>query len=490
MIIVRNRDYTAFEQDIRELLSAFFPGETFSSEESGEAFLSLSVDGLMKREEMTGDRFEDKTLVKRKLYGVLSEKTGRKLPWGTLTGIKPVKLADKVLNAAGDDIQAADRILADRYLISASKRKLMLEIAQRERKLLESLPASGGYSFYFGIPFCPTRCLYCSFTSNPVEKFSGRVEEYLADMTHELRDFAETVHGGLPAASPSTVYIGGGTPTALTAAQLDSLLSSLKKYADFTALPEFTVEAGRPDSITEEKLSVLRSHGVSRISVNPQTMNQKTLDLIGRRHTVQQTLDAFALARRCGFDNINMDVIMGLPGETEKDVRHTLSVIEDLHPESLTVHALAVKRAARLSTEHDPWAEYERAEGEAVSVMTQLGAESAARMGMKPYYLYRQKNIAGNQENTGYAVPGTESLYNIIMMEEKQPVIGFGAGSTTKLSSTVRMENIRDLNQYLGRIGELLEKRRIFLQENRELLENPQQRACTAKVYGERNSYF
>lgn len=481
MIHILNRKFAAYEQDIRELLQAFFPGELITGEENGEAFSrsvgpvsrvseerarTLDMDVLLEGTELTGVRFEDKSVIKRALYLYLSSETGRTLPWGTLTGIKPVKLADKLLRE-GMDRKNAEDTLDKKYLISKPKRDLMLDIAFREQELLQPLPEKYGYSFYLGIPFCPTRCLYCSFTSNPVAKFEGRVEEYLTDLEKELASFAAFL--GKEKAEPSTLYIGGGTPTALSAPQMDRLLSSVERYVDTGKLLEFTVESGRPDSITEEKLSVMKEHGVERISVNPQTMNQKTLDLIGRRHTVTQTLEAFDLARKLGFSNINMDVIMGLPGEEEADVRHTLDAIESLRPESLTVHSLAVKRAARLSTEHDPWSEYERAEGDAVSRMTQMGAETAEKLGMVPYYLYRQKNIAGNQENIGYAVPGTESLYNIIMMEEKQPVIGFGAGSTTKLGSlsAERMENVKDLTVYLDRIGEQIGKKNAFLQTNR-----------------------
>lgn len=464
MIEVRNTEYTAYEQDIRELLQAFFPGETISGEEGGEAFFRVDADALGRGLRLSGNRFEDKSVLKRALYRNVSEATGKTLPWGTLTGIKPVKLADRLL-AGGMLPEEAAAYLSEHYLLSVEKRDLVMKIALRERELLKALPEKG-YSFYLGIPFCPTRCLYCSFTSNPIRRFEDRVEEYLKDCEKELESFArlaEEKSGGR--AVPSTLYVGGGTPTALSAAQLEQLLCAIEKHVDTGRLLEFTVEAGRPDSITEEKLRVLRDHGVGRISVNPQTMNQKTLDLIGRRHTAEQTLEAYEAARKAGFDNINMDVIMGLPGERAADVRHTLEIIRGLAPDSLTVHALAVKRAARLSTEHDPWSEYERAGGSEMSEMIRMGAECAASLGMEPYYLYRQKNIAGNQENTGYAVPGKESLYNIVMMEEKQPVIGFGAGSTTKTGSAgaQRMENIKDLTAYLDRIDELIRKKEQFL---------------------------
>ncbi|MCQ2400686.1 MAG: coproporphyrinogen dehydrogenase HemZ [Lachnospiraceae bacterium] len=463
MITVKNDTYTAYEQDIRELLNAFFPGEEILPEGPSEAF-SVDIDRLMDGTVLTGIRHEDKSVIKKNLYIYLNEKTGKKLPWGTLTGIKPVKLADKYLST-GIPEHDVERMLKDKYLISDEKCSLIMGIALKENSLLKGLPLENGFSVYTGIPFCPTRCLYCSFTSNPIGLWKGRTGEYLNALRKEYESLTGLYHRktGKNKLDPSTLYIGGGTPTALSADDLKVLMDIISEYVDMDSLHEFTCEAGRPDSITMEKLNVLRNHGVNRISVNPQTMNQKTLDLIGRRHTVEETREAFSLARSAGFTNINMDLIMGLPGETKDDVAYTLSEIEKLRPESLTVHALAVKRAARLSTEHDPWTDYERAEGDEAALMTAMGAKCAKRMGMEPYYLYRQKNIAGNQENVGYCVPGKESLYNIIMMEEKQAVIGMGAGSTTKLSSKERVENIKDLTQYLLRTDEVTDRKEKLL---------------------------
>lgn len=463
MITVKNLSYAAYEQDIRELLNAFFPGEEILGKEQEGAF-SVDIDELMKNTSLLGVRHEDKSAIKKKLYLDINEKTGKTLPWGTLTGIKPVKLADKYLEA-GMSEHDTEVLLKEKYLISDEKCSLILGIALKEKSLLEGLSPDTGFSVYTGIPFCPTRCLYCSFTSNPIGLWKGRTGEYLASLRQEYKALSEQYYKltGRRRLRPSTLYIGGGTPTALSADDLNVLLDIISEYTETGSLREFTCEAGRPDSITPEKLNVLKSYGVDRISVNPQTMNRKTLELIGRRHTVQQTLDAFAMAREAGFDNINMDLIMGLPGEDTDDVSYTLSEVEKLRPESLTVHALSVKRAARLSTEHDPWAEYERAEGEEAAKMTAMGAASAEKMGMEPYYLYRQKNIAGNQENTGYCVPGKESIYNIIMMEEKQAVIGIGAGATTKLGSRCRVENIKDLELYLSRTDEVIKRKEKLL---------------------------
>ena len=488
-----------YEQDLRELLMAFFPGEAFCYEKKPEAGLfvcgekdGLGVSGGAAFPEgaaagetlqaplcLTESRSENKTRIKKALYGLLHGLTGEELPWGTLTGIRPVKLPEKMLKEGMEDPEILKE-LQDRYLISEEKARLSLEIAHRERAVLSRIPYRQGMSLYIGIPFCPTTCMYCSFTSYPISRWQDRVGEYLDCLRRELdqlRRLQETPGSRIFGRPFQTIYIGGGTPTSLSAAQLKELLGVLKERLDLSELAEFTVEAGRPDSITREKLQVLRDHGIQRISINPQTMNQKTLDLIGRRHSVEDVKRAFSEARSAGFQNINMDLIMGLPEESLSDVEHTLSEIRKLHPDSLTVHALAVKRAARLNTEGNAWAHLARAGREEASRMTELGALTAEELGLKPYYLYRQKNMAGNQENVGYAEEGKENLYNILMMEELHTVLGCGAGASTKLVlpngdaaanngnefRVERFENIKNVAEYLPRIEELLEKREKFL---------------------------
>jgi len=262
-----------------------------------------------------------------------------------------------------------------------------------------------------------------------------------------------------------SVYFGGGTPTSLPAEELDRLLETLEKTFDLRAVKELTVEAGRPDSITREKLAVLKKHGVTRISVNPQTMKQATLDLIGRRHTVDMVKDCFAMAREEGFDNINMDLIVGLPEEEVRDVKATMEEIRRLNPDSITVHSLAIKRAARLNTMKEV---YKDLKITGTQEMIDLTAAYAAEMGMEPYYLYRQKNMAGNFENVGYARPGKACLYNILIMEEKQSIVACGAGCTTKVlyrdeNRIERAENVKDVEQYIGRVDEMIERKRKLL---------------------------
>ena len=411
------------------------------------------------------DRKEMKNRIKRRLYFLLMLETKKELPWGALTGIRPVKIPEEKLSLGWSD----ERILGfleEDYLVGEKKRKLCLEIAKEERALLGGVDAKNGYSLYVGIPFCPTTCLYCSFTSYPIGKWKGRLSEYLDCLQKELtmvREWAGEER------KLQTIYIGGGTPTSLPEEELKTFMEMVHRTFPADSLEEFTVEAGRPDSLNREKLRILKAYGSSRISINPQSMNQKTLDLIGRRHSVEQVKEIFSIAREEGFDNINMDIILGLPGEGEEEIRHTLDEVRALEPDSLTVHCLALKRAARLNTEKQQYAGYPMASGKMLDGLVDLAAEQAGAMGMKPYYLYRQKNMAGNLENVGYAREGKACLYNVYMMEERQTIAACGAGTTTKRlfseeNRVERCENVKEVSQYIERIGEMIErKKKLFM---------------------------
>lgn len=393
---------------------------------------------------------------KRFLYRTLSECTGKELPWGNLTGIRPTKIAMGLLEEGKTDTEVTDFMKQSHY-VSAEKAELALDIAKREKKLLSAIHYQDGYSLYIGIPFCPTTCLYCSFTSYPICAYRERVEEYIDCLIKEM----EYVSGAYRHKILDTVYIGGGTPTTLEPAQLRRMIEKLKELFDFSTVTEFTVEAGRADSITEEKLAVLKELGVTRISVNPQTMKDETLKLIGRQHTVAQVEEAFLLARRVGFTNINMDLILGLPGEDEADVAHTITRVKELAPDSLTVHSLAIKRASRLNR----WIEEN-----GVSTLKntdetmRIAAEGARELDMKPYYLYRQKNMSGNFENVGYAKEGCFGVYNILIMEEKQTIAALGAGSISKVvfpdGRIERADNVKDVALYIEKIDEMIERKR------------------------------
>ena len=463
-----------FEQDIRELLMAFYPGEKFVHQETegtefyvkgtpGAGVYRLELDGDAAEFPVPeGDRLETKNRIKRTLYRMLEKRTGRSLPWGTLTGIRPTKIPLTKLEEGWSREEIVD-FMKETYFAGDDKIALSVEIAERERELLSRISYENGYSLYVGIPFCPTTCLYCSFTSYPIGKWEKRMDEYLGALFRELEYTADRMKGKVL----DTVYFGGGTPTALSAEHLDQVISRVEELFDLSGVQEFTVEAGRPDSITREKLEVLRRHGITRISINPQTMNQKTLDVIGRRHTVDMVKEKFALARELGFDNINMDLIIGLPGERMEDVAHTLEEIRSLSPDSLTVHSLALKRAARLNLEWDQYADMGMVN---TQEMIDLTARFAREMGMEPYYLYRQKNMAGNFENVGYSLPGKACIYNILIMEEMQTIAACGAGTTTKAvfpgeNRRERTENVKDVDQYIQRIDEMIERKEKLLSQ-------------------------
>lgn len=490
MIRVEITDYN-FEHDLYALVRSFYPGAETKVEQiphlreyppyavihlgaeetkGEEDFLSVFFPDAEDMERAGATRIDLKSYIKREIYKRLAEFTGKELPWGTLTGIRPAKLATRMLEEGRSD----DEILArfeDEFLCGDEQARLCLNVAKNEKAILGGLDYEKGYSLYVGIPFCPTRCLYCSFTSYPLEKWAPRVDEYLDALCFEIDFVAEKMRER----PLQTIYMGGGTPTTLSAGQMDLLLSRLEEAFGFSLSSpggktdegpvEFTVEAGRPDSITEEKLEVLRRHGIGRISINPQTMQQKTLDLIGRKHTVRDIENTFRLAREMGFDNINMDLIMGLPDETEEDVRGTLERIRELSPDSLTVHSLAVKRAARLNTMRETYSRY-RVEN--TQEMIDLSRRTAAQMGLLPYYLYRQKNMAGNYENVGYAKVDKACIYNILIMEEKQSIVALGAGGSTKIRDPEtdeirRIENVKDVGNYIERISEMCERKAPFL---------------------------
>ncbi len=467
----------SFDYDIHSLVQAFFPGEEVKVtspedrvgsteglpdlqirfEEDGILFSVLDGKSDALKIETAGidDRSVIKNFTKQLIYHGLVRYTGRELPWGALTGIRPVKLVRGLLKDGASEEEVRD-YMKTVYLIGDRKLSLSLEIARREQEIIDRLNKDS-YSLYVGIPFCPTRCLYCSFASYPVNTRGKEIDPYLEALFRELALTKEIY----PDREPDTVYIGGGTPTALDPEHLRRLLEEVAKRVDLSKVLEFTVEAGRPDSITEEKLRVLKEFGVTRISVNPQTMNEETLKKIGRAHTAEDIVRAFHLARETGFDNINMDIILGLPDEGEKEVSHTLEEIRKLAPDSLTVHSLAVKRASAL-------AEYSRENGifmlhNSEEIM-KIASEGARDMGLLPYYLYRQKNMAGNLENTGFAKPGRYGIYNVAIMEEVQDILALGAGTVSKHifpdGRIERTDAVKELSQYMDRIDEMTDRKR------------------------------
>jgi oxygen-independent coproporphyrinogen-3 oxidase len=425
--------------------------------------MSIDIDGQHKDYENIYDKNIEvaKSDYKLSLYKNLCDFSTRTLPWGNLTGIRPTKLPMRMLREGMSDDEII-KTLQDTHMVSDEKARLSIDIAKLEMGILDKLHYKEGYSLYIGIPFCPTTCLYCSFTSYPIAVWKKRIDEYLKALFKEIDFISEFYREKLL----DTVYIGGGTPTTLEPSELESLLGYIREKLDFSNVKEFTVEAGRADSITREKLEVLKKYGVTRISVNPQTMKDETLRLIGRRHSVEQVKSAFLLAREVGFDNINMDIILGLPSETEVDVQHTIDEIIKLNPDSLTVHSLAIKRASKLSQ----WIEENGISTLKNTDTTMENARIGAQnLGMKPYYLYRQKNMSGNFENVGYARDGKYGIYNILIMEEVQTIVALGAGSITKRvfgdGRIERCDNVKDVGMYIEKIDEMIERKRLLLSQ-------------------------
>ena len=462
MIQISSKD-TLYMYNLYHIVKAFFPNEEISQnlDEKQESLVSVKLEEnscfYVPVSEIADcpDRQDGKKKVTKIVYDWLSKVTGRTLAWGMLTGVRPTKLAMQKLEA-GMSRKEVCTFLEQEYGVSHQKAELGIAIAEREKELLGRLDYEQGFSLYVGIPFCPSICSYCSFSSSPLAEWKDRVDDYLKALCQEIRALGERAEER----KLNTIYIGGGTPTTLEPHQLERLLSEVEKCFDISHIKEYTVEAGRPDSITREKLAVIRKHPVTRISINPQTMNQKTLDIIGRRHTVEDIRKAFADARELGFDNINMDLIVGLPGEGIEEVEHTMQEVLSLDPDSITVHSLAIKRAARLNLFKDEYKEMTFTNNQRIMEMTE---QYAAKAGMFPYYLYRQKNMKGNFENVGYAKPEKEGIYNILIMEEKQSILALGAGASTKFVMNDRIEraeNVKDIKNYIERIDEMIERKK------------------------------
>lgn len=473
-----------FRQDVEPLIKEFFPG--MKGEEDVNIIFSLREDsfeislenedgrpvggeGCRVAEQIVSDAASPKARHRdyrnqllRGLYRVLAEYTGRQLPWGILTGVRPTKLIfERIERAEAGHL----RFMADKYYVSQEKAALATRIAAVEYRLLEAMDYNHGYSLYVGIPFCPSICNYCSFGSHPIGKFNDCVEPYIEALCKEI-SFAATC---FPGRKLETVYFGGGTPTSISAEQLRTVIRCVKDNFDTKYVREFTVEAGRPDSITRDKLQMLLDEKVTRISINPQSMVQRTLDTIGRKHTTEDIVEAFTLARSMGFDNINMDLIAGLTGENIDDFRYTLSEIEKLDPDSITVHTLAHKRAARLTTNSEM---YEGQDATDVPLMVDEAARYMKAHGYEPYYMYRQKNMTDNLENVGYARLGREGLYNILIMEEKQMILACGSGASSKFVRDAgdkrfeRVENVKNVHEYIDRIDEMIERKRSYIADN------------------------
>ncbi len=452
----------SWQYELSTLIREVYPFAEVGTE--GEESYEISADGargtlvrdgaLIREESAAEDGFRfpgdhGKNRAKQTLCRLL----GARLPWGILTGVRPTKVAYACLDA-GKSPEETERILREQYLLRADKAKLCVKVAVKEAGLLADHTGTD-VSVYIGIPFCPTRCAYCSFISNDRRAYDKFGDEYVDALLREIESAGRLTAGR----RIQSFYMGGGTPTTLSAGQLERVLGAAERAFGISALREATVEAGRPDTITAEKLRVLRDFGIGRISVNPQTMHQETLDRIGRRHSVEDIYRAFALVREAGFPVINMDFIVGLPGEDLRMVAESMEAVKGLRPENLTVHTLAIKRASTLN-ELGSFSDL-AAEAEETDRMLSVCADCASELGLEPYYMYRQKNMAGNFENVGYSLPGCEGIYNIEIMEERQTILALGAGGVSKLyfpeeNRVERIPNVKTADEYIRRLDEMI----------------------------------
>ncbi|WP_330375456.1 coproporphyrinogen dehydrogenase HemZ [Inediibacterium massiliense] len=473
-----------FEYEVGELLKIFIHKENFKfvqqkALEDDQSFLLVSEyikdeciakATLFQKEKalltksiehkITNDPLNLKKIIKRSIkivmYDLLSEFYHVVPPWGILTGIRPTKIVHELIYE-GFHIEDIQKRLKSQYRMSDEKIDLVTRIAQIEKNFIHS-EQEDRVSVYISIPFCPTRCLYCSFPSHPYEE--EKIKNYLNALCYEIKEIGHTLKKLNK--KVETLYIGGGTPTTLTAEQLNILLKTIYQYIDLQFVKEMTVEAGRPDTITKEKLEVLKENKINRISINPQTMNDETLIKIGRHHKVQDIIDTYHMANQIGFESINMDLIIGLPDEDEKMVEHTMKEIQKLDPKNLTVHTLAIKRSSKLK---ESIQNYELAKEEQVQRMIHITQEYAQKMGLTPYYMYRQKYMLGNLENIGYAKENYECIYNIQIIEEKQSIIALGAGGVSKFfypkeNRLERVPNVTNVDEYINRIDEMIERKR------------------------------
>lgn len=466
-----------FHFELENLTRLFFPNEKITvirdfsepqppciyTEVSDKITISVNIGSFNKSEtavkRLTDD---DNELVSAQLlYKLLCDFTGLTQPWGILTGVRPVKLLRRLAEESNEE-QAVKKFEND-FFVSNEKIALSRETEHNERKILElSKPES--FSLYVGIPFCPSRCSYCSFVMASIERAEKLIEPYTKLLCEEIKRTAEIANKlGLRL---ETVYFGGGTPTTLSAEQLDTVLRTVNKSFDMSTCREFTVEAGRPDTIDIAKLFALKENKVDRISINPQTVNDEVLKTIGRKHTAQQFFDAFELARKCGFDNINTDLIAGLPTDTPESFKNSLDSIVRLNAECITVHTLCMKRASRLTTEGVTLDLQQARDAREMLAYTQniLGQNEYI-----PYYMYRQSRMVGNLENVGWSKKGFESLYNVYVMDETHTILACGSGGVTKLKRNnpdylERIFNFKYPYEYIDRFDELIQRKSGIMQ--------------------------
>lgn len=475
-------DNHKFHYELESLCRVFYPDEKIrkiyettyekhekivftSMKETGETSeLFVSVNIAEKQTERKKDCTSDddaELLMATMLYECLSECTAYTPKWGLQTGVRPSKLMLSLIEHYGDE--GAKRYFRDKLLVSEKKTLLAYDVAKREEKIIKK-SKKNSFSLYISIPFCPTRCNYCSFVSHSIEKTQKLIKPYVDKLCQEIK-----LTGGIAkniGVTLETVYFGGGTPTTLSAEDLARLFKTIESSFDLSSVFEYTVEAGRPDTISKEKLIILKSHNVGRISINPQTFNNEILKTIGRNHTVEDFYSAFNLARQCSFDTINIDLIAGLTNDTQESFKNSLESAKSIKPENITVHTLSLKRSSDIVEKDETSLQLK---GNIVEEMVKTSHEMLTNSGYLPYYMYRQSKSLGNLENVGFCIEGMECAYNIFMMEESQTILSCGAGAVTKLKSPdgkslERIFNYKYPYEYIDRFEELIKRKNKILQ--------------------------
>lgn len=458
-----------FRYDIYQIVNLYYGFQDIKFvDDDGDFYINIDENSIEIKGRTLEKTYELKDSIRDSIkegtFSYFHDLTNKKLPWGTLVGIRPSKIALSLLQQSKSEKEIIE-YFKDKYLAKEEKAKLCIDVAKYEDKFINT--EKDKVSIYIGMPFCPTRCLYCSFTSNPIASNKKLVDPYLDALIKETIAIGKYIKE--KNLKVQCVYFGGGTPTAVNDEQFERLMVEI--YSNLIkdrSIEEFTVECGRPDSITKEKLTTMKKYEVSRISINPQTMNDSTLKAIGRNHSSTLVKEVFKEARDMGFDNINMDLIVGLPGEKTLQVEKSCDEIFKFKPDSLTIHGMSVKRASRLYEQICLKKEFSIPEQEELNHMYNLTKELANKLYMKPYYMYRQKNMVGNMENVGYSKAEKEGIYNIQMIEEHQTIIALGADAVSKVvfldeNRIERFANVKDVREYISRIDEMIDKKQQLL---------------------------
>ncbi|MBQ6820371.1 MAG: coproporphyrinogen III oxidase [Clostridium sp.] len=468
MEVIINLNNLKYRYDVYQMFNIYYSLCEIKFEDKGDYIINIDEKKISFKYK---DYYKEKTFgenikedIKRIVFSSLKEITGYEYPWGILVGIRPSKIALKYLEEGKSEAEIVD-IFAKRHLASEEKARLCIEVAKKEKELVNKDESS--IAIYIGMAFCPTRCFYCSFTANSISGSKKLINPYLEALTYEIREMKKYVDERR--IKIESVYFGGGTPTSINNTEFENIMKEIyEAFVENRDIIEFTVECGRPDSITLEKLQTMKKYNTTRISINPQTMNDKTLEMIGRGHSSKDVIEKFNLARELGFNDINMDMIIGLPGEGIDEVKNTAKEILNLKPDSLTVHGLSLKRASILYENFILKKGIQIKKQDELSLMYETSRILAKDLNIKPYYMYRQKNMIGNMENLGYSKEGKECIYNIQMIEDKQTIIALGADAVSKVvfldeDRIERFGNVKDIREYTNRIKEMVEGKRKLL---------------------------